>query len=440
MKKHLLAIALLFAAGLSAINAQQVLNNSFETWDIQTSYFDGFNGFFPADTFTFSDPVDWTTTNALTGADTLGHFFFVTESANAHTGSKALQVTTDTLKTVGTPLGPRSLTIPGLAINGRFPLDLGGALVAGGTLSPVQITGAGQPFTRRLATIKGFYNYSPVFNDSLGHVDSCIVWAVLRKGATEVGSAKFVSGANTGGYQAFSANFNYTNCEMPDTLVILVAASIPNFGSILTGTTNLVRGSVLQVDDLAYDTLAANVNFPPNAVNDIDTTTKNNARIVLIKNNDNDCNNGVATLPIAIVKVPNHGTAAVVGTTHILYTPDNNYIGVDSFLYSITDGTTTDTARVRMLIFNTTGIDDEAAVKVVMYPMPAGNELNIQFENNGKSILNVYDLVGQLVKTVVLNGNTNAINIQNLTNGVYAIRLTNDKNEVIARSKFTVSR
>mgnify|MGYP003344104797 FL=1 len=159
MKKILLFVFLFAGIGFSKINAQQILNASFDNWSTDTAYFTGFNGFFPKDTFPYSDPVDWTSTNALSGADTFGHFFFVTQSGNAHTGSSAIQLTTDTLKTVGTPLGPRKLTVPGLALNGRFPLNLGSNLLLGGIISPMAVPGAGQPFTKQLAAIKGYYNY-----------------------------------------------------------------------------------------------------------------------------------------------------------------------------------------------------------------------------------------------------------------------------------------
>jgi hypothetical protein len=440
MKKFLLASVLLVAVGFTTVNAQ-ILNNSFETWSTQTAYFDGFGGFFPADTFQFSDPQDWTTTNALSGADTLGGFFLVTETSHANTGSKAIELTTKVLDTVGTPLGARALTIPGLALNGKFPLNLGGSILAGGVISPAQIAGAGQPFTQRLATIKGFFNYSPVVKDSLGHMDSCMVWAVLRKGSKVIASAQFSSETNTAGnYAAFSAPFNYVDCDQPDTLVVLLAASIPNFGSILTGSTSLVPGSVLQIDDLAYDTLLANYNFPPIARNDVDTTTKNVAKNVFVKLNDDDCNDAVAGLTLAVTTQPLHGTATVVGTTHITYTPTNNYVGVDSFFYSLSDGSGTGTGRVRMLVLNSTGINDANAVKVVIFPVPASNELNIQFENNGKATLRIFDMVGNLVNTSVMTKTTNAVNIENLANGVYGIQIADENNVVIARSKFTVSK
>src|SRR5687768_15495609 len=100
MKKLLLLLAVFTGLTSSA----QIVNSGFETWTQDTAYFDGFGGFFPSDTFLFMDPMGWTSTNALSGADTLGGGFLVTESANSHSGNSAVRLVTDTLKTVGTPL------------------------------------------------------------------------------------------------------------------------------------------------------------------------------------------------------------------------------------------------------------------------------------------------------------------------------------------------
>lgn len=440
MKKTLLVLCLFATLGFSRLSAQ-ILNAGFENWIQDTAHFDGFSGFFPAEDFLYSDPAQWTTTNPISGADTLGHFFFINQTNVAHSGSSAIELTTDTLKTVGTPLGPRRLTIPGLALNGDFPLDLGSSLLAGGIVSPMAVPGAGQPWTKRLSAIKGFFSYAPVLKDTANnYMDSCMIWAILRKGDKQIAYAQFTTDTTTGGYQPFSANFTYTDCDAPDTLVILLAASVPNFGSILTGTTGLVAGSILRVDDLDFDTLAANFNYPPIARIDFDTTTKNVAKNVLVKANDDDCNDPLAGLTIAVTNQPVHGTAVAASPTHIVYTPSANYVGVDSFGYSLSDGVSTSTAKVKMVIFNSVGINEANQTPVVMYPVPATDELNIQFENSGKSTLRVFDMLGNLVYSTIMTKNINTVNVSTLANGIYGIQIANEQNTVIARSKFSVSK
>src|SRR5437868_3286414 len=103
MKKILLAFSLFGILALSRVNAQ-IVNASFENWSTDTAHFDGFGGFFPPETFPYPNPDGWTTTNALSGADTFGNVFLVNQAGLVHSGSGAIFIYTDTLKTVGTPL------------------------------------------------------------------------------------------------------------------------------------------------------------------------------------------------------------------------------------------------------------------------------------------------------------------------------------------------
>ena len=71
MKKFPLVFLIFMAFGLKA----QIWNNSFETWALDTAYFAGLSGILPMDTFPYHDPVSWTSSNALSGADTFGNKF-----------------------------------------------------------------------------------------------------------------------------------------------------------------------------------------------------------------------------------------------------------------------------------------------------------------------------------------------------------------------------
>jgi hypothetical protein len=251
--KRILLLSFL-AITLSATQAQ-ISNNSFENWHTVTNYSDGFGAFFPFDTFVTQEPLNWTTINSISGTDTFGNFILVSQSNIANAGLSALQLTTDTLNMVGTPVGPRRLTMPGVAINGNAAIDIETIILTGGLVRPYQIPGAGEPFTQRLATLKGYYKYTPVYNDSTFTMDTCMIWATLRKGDSVIANAIFKSNLTTVGYTPFTAVFDYVSCEVPDTLVIEIASSVPTLGSLLTGTTQLVRGSVLLVDNLSYEVL-----------------------------------------------------------------------------------------------------------------------------------------------------------------------------------------
>jgi hypothetical protein len=306
MKKVLLSLALFAAFSTQA----QIVNNDFENWAIDTIFSPPISTI-PADTFTANNPVDWTSSNSLTGADSLGGVFFVTQSNDAYSGSSALKMVTDTLKIPLIPGAPASkLTIPGFAVNGKVPITANTLLTSGSTISPMSILGAGQPFSQRLGSIKGYYKYAPQLNGGGTIADTCLVWAALRKGTTLVGQAVFKSTGNTGGnYASFDQAFEYFTCDVPDTLVILVASSVPNIAAILSGNSGLVAGSEFILDSLSYTTLPGGYNFPPITVADQDTTYKNVAKTVLVKLNDDDCNDPIANVAIdCFSRHQSHGT------------------------------------------------------------------------------------------------------------------------------------
>lgn len=437
--KKLLLIPALFAA--IVLNAQ-IVNNDFEIWETDTVFFPGSSGI-PPDTFPAFNPAGWTSSNSLTEADSLGGVSFVTQSGNAYSGSSAVQMVTDSVQLpVGLGIAFK-LTIPGFVLNGSFPITPESLIGGGNVISPMAIAGAGQPFTQRLGKIKGYYNYAPVGNPNTNVPDTCLVWATLRKGNIAVANAVFKSIASTNGnYQPFEASFVYENCETPDTLVILMASSVPNIAQIIGGSSGLVPGSTLLVDSIYYEELGANFDFTPIVRNDIDTTTKNNAKNILVKANDEDCDDSNASLTISIVQAPVNGTATVgAGNAFVTYTPNTDYVGLDTFTYTLSDGANTSTtARVRVLVLQGTNINETELADVKVYPVPANDVLNVMVDYNTAAVATVYDAVGRVVsRTEVANGNVQ-INTSALGNGIYSLTVTDTKGKLVARTKFSISK
>ena len=81
---------------------------------------------------------------------------------------------------------------------------------------------------------------------------------------------------------------------------------------------------------------------------DTATTAEDTPVSVTVLANDTDPNNDPLTVTGATD--PPHGTAAVQGDGTVLYTPDANYNGSDSFTYTVSDGTHTDTGAVAMTV------------------------------------------------------------------------------------------
>ncbi len=441
MKKSLLAVVLLITTFISQVNAQ-VLNYSFETWGTDTFYLAA-NAIsnLPADTISYQSPTEWTNSNLITGLDSIGNKTFVTQTNDAYHGSSAIQMITDSVKLPVIPGFPAvKATIPGFAVNGKFVVNPQSLLLgSGATISPMAIKGAGQPMTQRLSKVKGYYKYNPVFNTNTQANDTCLIWATLRNGLVPIADAIFKSNVTTNGYQPFEVSFTYASCTLPDTLVIFLAASVPNVAGFLGGNTGLQTGSVFKVDSLYYEDVPGGYNFAPIARNDFDTTTMSTAKTTIVKLNDDDCNDAVVGLTVTMLTQPLHGTAVVVANA-INYTPTSGYTGIDSFSYTLSDGSLTSNATVRFWVFNPNSINESNLIQMSIYPVPASNELFVKFENTGKTMAKVYDMLGNLVLSSTLTQNINHLNIENLASGFYGIQLMNENNQVIARSKFSVSK
>ncbi|MCS6934894.1 MAG: Ig-like domain-containing protein [Chitinophagales bacterium] len=440
MKRTLL---LLLSAMAATVNAQ-ILNNDFENWATDTIYFPG-SSTVPPDTFTAFNPLYWTTSNSISGADSLGGVFFVSRTTDSYSGSYAVRMVTDSIKLPLIPNFPATkLTIPGFIVNGKFPVKAESLVTSGAVISPMAFKDAGQPINQRLGKIKGYYKYAPQFIPGTNSNDTCVVWAVLRKGQKEVANAIFKSTTNTGGnYLPFEADFNYLACDIPDTLVVFCASSVPNVAAIIGGgSSGLISGSDLRIDSLYYTSVPNNFNFAPVANNDQDTTFKNTPKTIQIKANDSDCNDNLTNLTINIVLPPNSGSVNVSpSNAFVVYTPNNNYVGVDEFFYTLSDGSSTSSpARVRVLVLDGAGIANENLIAVNMYPVPAADLLHVSYEYPLPSIITVTDAIGrQVLRTSHQNGYA-TIQTTTLTNGIYFIHITDIRNTTLAKMKFVVNR
>jgi hypothetical protein len=441
MKKILPAIALFASFACRA----QIVNYNFENWAPDTFYLaNGEISGLPADTTIFLDPAGWTSSNAISDLDSLGRQILVTPDSDAYSGSLSIKMRTATIE-LPVISNLYSIVLPGFVVSGKFVIDPETLLLSGaaaGSITPGSLPGAGQPISQRLASIGGHYYYNPVFNTYTNSHDTCMIYATLRKGTEIVANAIFKSADSTGGYLPFSVNFEYVSCDMPDTLVILMAPSkpeIPSLSDILSGITNLVPGSSLLVDSIYYDTLAADYIFPPFVVNDYDTTLKNTADTINAVVHDTDCSGGPLT--VSIIKGPGNGTAIVDGD-NIIYTPNSNYIGPDSILYQVinSNGDTAD-AWIKITVLSPAGIFGISKnINMSVFPVPVSSELNVVFDNGGKTIARVYDMLGNVVLTTIFTGNSNRISTASMANGLYAIELSDEANGIIGTSEFVVSR
>lgn len=451
MKKILLAFSATAIAATSAF-AQAIPNASFETWRLDTSVLD-LSSLLPGtapDTFTFQDPADWTSSNFITGAklfrpiasidtsvtphDTtyVPQRIFVTESSDAHTGNSALSLKVDTVFL--TALGQR-MPIPGFAASGAFDISL--TSFVSSDISLTNIPDAGVPVDGRKGKLKGFYKYTPT--GAVG-TDSCAAIAVLKKGTTIVATAEFYGAAATNGYVAFEAPFVYSSCEIPDTVVILLSASNPRaLEGLMDGATQgLPLGSEVLFDDIELEDTAVGFQIPPIAVNDEVTTLKNTAATVTVTTNDQECYGNALTVSADATSAAG-GTVAVSGND-VTYTPATDFLGADSFSYTITASTGTGTAKVYVTVNPAAGIRAVDFVHASVYPNPAQNVLNIDADAKQVAQAVITDIVGKVVAVKEITTDKTTISTENIQNGLYVISLSDANGRVRYASKFTVAK
>ena len=153
-----------------------------------------------------------------------------------------------------------------------------------------------------------------------------------------------------------------------DTLSV-TAVTTPTSGgaTIMAGSTTTVtytpNANYNGTDSFSYtvsdgtDTATATVNLtvtavndPPVTVNDSASTDEDTAIDINVVSNDTDADGD--TLSITQVTAPTNGTAAITSgsATTVTYTPNANYNGIDSFTYTVSDGTDTTTGTATINI------------------------------------------------------------------------------------------
>ena len=114
----------------------------------------------------------------------------------------------------------------------------------------------------------------------------------------------------------------------------------------------------------ADQTMALVGNAAPVASNDSGSTVKNISTVIDVLANDTDSDGTLVASTVAIVGGPAHGSVTIdTATGKITYTPTTNYVGADSFTYTVKDddGTVSNQATVNVGVasgFTLTAGDD----------------------------------------------------------------------------------
>ena len=132
----------------------------------------------------------------------------------------------------------------------------------------------------------------------------------------------------------------------------------------LTGTDSFQYAIVDPQGGGDTTTVVVQVNTPPEAKDDAATTVLDTPVEIDVLDNDTDPEND----PLTVVSVgePENGTAEIISGDRIRYTPDDDFIGTDTFDYTIDDGKGgQDTGTVTVVVFG------NARVQFIHNALPA---------------------------------------------------------------------
>ncbi len=385
MKAKFTLLAVLIAAFFTGFGQQQPTNGSFETWTATTNP-DGW-----ADVESIVTPVLGPFGNPFTTKDT------------AHTvGSFSVKMTTDTVPGQSTTFG---------VIGGQ--VSLGSA-----TLNPAtgSVTFTGLAFTSRPDTLVFDFKYVP----RAGGLDTAAVFMLLTQGFVDqiLGVGFSLTASPTWQHVVIPLSTFYNNTDIPDTLSLQFTAS---------NSVNPLIGSALNVDGLrfGYAPIPALTQAVITAGGPTTFCTGDSVKLM----SDTGTNYTYQW---------NLGGTAIAGATSWAYWAK----AAGSYTVTIDSASSSSTSNAIVVVDSTchgVGINNIAATTLSIYPNPATSVVNITANENLAGFnLQMYDVVGRLVVSQVLEGSNNAINVARLSNGTYIIRITDKENGVVAQSKFNV--
>jgi hypothetical protein len=120
--------------------------------------------------------------------------------------------------------------------------------------------------------------------------------------------------------------------------------------------------------------------------------------------------------------------------------PNTAVSGCYYLTVAITDPASLYTKNVTFMICNTvTAIPNvKSNDDLLLYPNPATNDLNVVYDANSdvKSAA-IYNIIGKVMITFKVSGNSANLNLENIPSGIYFLRLINSHGDPVVTRKFT---
>jgi hypothetical protein len=115
--------------------------------------------------------------------------------------------------------------------------------------------------------------------------------------------------------------------------------------------------------------------------------------------------------------------------------------GPRSYCCTITDLHGCDTV-VCVVVTSDAGINSIAsnASQISIYPNPNNGLFKIQSSASGQYTVEIYNVLGEKVKSFELTGNTNQVDLSSQPNGVYLYRVLSEKGNLIGQGKIVIQK
>ena len=187
--------------------------------------------------------------------------------------------------------------------------------------------------------------------------------------------------ASTNEDEAVLINVLSNDSDVEGDILTISSNTDPANGSVVCGATNCTytpNAHYFGSDSFSYtiddgnsgvDTATVNItissiNDAPDVQDDSATTDEDNAVIISVLSNDSDVEGD--TLTVDSATSPSNGTVQINGDNTITYTPDADFFGSDSFVYTVIDGnggsnTATVNLTVNSINDNPVAVNDNAA-------------------------------------------------------------------------------
>ncbi len=243
------------------------------------------------------------------------------------------------------------------------------------------------PPTHGISTVNsttGVVTYVPTTN-YIG--TDTYTYTLTNNGATSAPITVSISITPVGTNDTYTTPVNVTSTEIvksndgtanqPNAVTVAIVTAPTNGTATVNSTTGVVTyvptNNYIGTDSYTYTLtnngatsapITVNISIIPTGTNDTYTTPVNVTSTETVKSNDGTANQPNA-VTVAIVTAPTNGTATVNSTTGVVtYVPTNNYIGTDTYTYTLTNNGATSAPITVNISIVPTGVNDSYTTPV----------------------------------------------------------------------------